>query len=870
MNSDKKAYYPPKLAISLFRWYCRPDRLEELEGDLGEFFERRIEGGDPLWKAKLFFWWNVLRCARSYSVKRTSKPLIMLPLFKSYFRLALRHSWKNKWSVMINVLGLGAALSMCIFVYSIYAFNIEFDTFYEGVDDVYRVYSMTYENERARRNDLSPGPLDYVLRNEISGIKQVASYLDEGTSIQIGNEYFSESVGIVSDDFFEMFKVPLWYGSFEEINQSSIYLTKETAKRLFGNEVALGKELTLYLGSDNKVELKVAGVLERIPENTSFQATVFISESIYLATRKIDPNDWERRYYMSHYVRTTPQHLSTIEKQLDSYLPQQNESHKSLKMTEFQMAPFLSPIHSFKEVERANTNRRLRREPLMIFTVLAALIFFVACFNLTNSSIAMIASRLIEIGVRKTLGSENHKILIQFFMEMGIVCSLSLVIGISLVNTVSGAILGLFGSSFPIQDVNIGGIILFLVVFLLFTTIIAGIMPALYAWKFQPIAIMRKSVKLRGVGFINKALTVAQYVFSIAVLTAAISFSNNVEFLDDLDPGYANDDIYVLEFDNKEFYEPVKQKVEQIAGITTSGAHGHIQVVWRSGRTKLLEIDTSSYELSTYVVDHSYLELMEIPVVRGRSFIQNSDAEVANSVIVNQEFVDRYFEGRDPINQKVKIAEVPKTIVGVVPNLVQDVYQDAEDKPIAFLPKNDPSYRYLIAKVNNGQKDEIESAFKSIWAETVDKPFDGSWQKDLAYGSAANDSNNLKKIFFYMAVLGCLLSIAGIFSLSKLNIAKRKKEISIRKVLGSSLNQLLVTLNKSFIVVLIISVTLGSIIGFLISDKVLGLIYKHYESASPVISLLIGLSIGAIAILIIISSILAPARTNPVAGLRNE
>ncbi len=868
--TKKGLYRPPQMAIRLFRWYCRTDRLEELEGDLEEFFFLRKDQGQPLWKAQLFYWWNVLRCYKTYSKSKTQKSMTFYPLFKSYFKLALRHSWKNKWSVLINVIGLGIALSMCIFVYSMYAYNIEFDTFYENVDDVYRVHSMTFENGRERRNELSPGPLDYVLRNEMSSITQVASFLDENATVQINTDYFKESIGVVSNDFFETFNIPLWYGSYAGFgSQPSIYLTKDAAKRFFGNQVALGEKLTVFLGANSKLELTVAGVFERIPTNTSFSLTILISEGTYLQSRGRDKDDWKTRYYTSHYIRTKPENLSGIKAHLSQFLPQQNESHASMKFTEFDLVPFLSPIQRSNEIHRSNSNLRISVEPQIIFTVLAVMIFLVACFNLANSSIAMIANRLKEIGIRKTLGSENYKILVQFLMEMGIICALSLIIGLAMVNMISGAVLGLFGASFPIQDVHLGGILIFLVLFLLFTTLIAGVMPALYAWKFQPIAIMRKSVKLRGVGWINRILTVAQYAFSIAVLTAAISFSNNAQFLEDLDPGYADDDIYVMDFDDRDYYLPVKEKMDQLAGVTTTGTYNHIQIMWRSGRTRLLEIDTSSYELRTFLVDESYLDFMEIPIIAGRSFIQDSQAEADKSIIVNQEFADRYYKN-DPLGKEVKIDGEGKTIVGVIPNLIQDVYQDAENRPYAFIPRKDDNYRYLIIKVSNGDKQLFEDNAKQIWSDVVDMPYDGSWQKDLAFGTAVKDSENLKLIFFWMAVLGCLLSIAGIFSLSKLNIAKKSKEISIRKVLGSSLKQLLMTINKPFMIILGISVVVGSVFGFLISDTALGMVYLYYQAVSPMISLVTGLFIGFIAISIITISILTPAKANPVAGLRED
>ncbi|MEO1256419.1 MAG: FtsX-like permease family protein, partial [Bacteroidota bacterium] len=362
-------------------------------------------------------------------------------------------------------------------------------------------------------------------------------------------------------------------------------------------------------------------------------------------------------------------------------------------------------------------------------------------------------------------------------------------------------------------------------------------MPALYAWRFQPADIVRKSVKLKGVSFINKVLTVAQYAFSIAVLSAAISFSNNQQFLDDLDVGYANEDVYALELQDQSVYPVVKQQIDQIAGVQTVGAQNHIQRFGRSSYRNLLDIDTASYEIHTYTLGDQYLDIMEIPITLGRDFISGSQSDQENSIIVNQEFVNQYFKEESPIDQVVKIDGKPRTIVGIYANLIHDVYNDAEDKPTAFMYAESDEYRYLIAKVDGLNKTKFEDLAKDIWSENVDSPYLGYWQKDLSYGSAVRDTENLRIIFLAMAILGGILSIAGIFSLSRLNVAKRLKEISIRKVLGSSFRQLLITINRSFIIILSISVIIGCMLGYFISDFVLGMVYEYYVDISPFTSL---------------------------------
>ena len=863
MYTERK-YHPPRLALKIFRWYCRPDRLEELEGDLAEFYHLRLADKGLKWKADLFYWWNVIRCYKTYAKSKTQKHSIMIPLFKSYFKLAMRHSWKNKWAVLVNVIGLGIALSMCIFVYSIYAYNFEFDDFYKNTDDVYRINAMTFENGQERRNEISPFPFESILRNEVAGVQQVSSYFSGRMGVKQGSDYFSEYVGVVSSDFFNMFDIPLWYGSKVDISdQPIVYLTQSAAKRLFGNKVALGESFTLYVSNDDRLEVTVGGVFERIPLNTSFDMDILISLDNYCRATDRDLNDWTRLRYTSHFIRASTGQLNQIEKALGKYVPQQNEGHESMKMNRFELVPFQSSIHNNDEMYRNNSNIRLGSDVLIIFTVLTVMVFLIACFNLANTSMAMISKRLKEIGVRKTLGSENRQILMQFLLEMGIVCLLSFIVAVSMVDLTSSSIMGLFGETFLVRDISLSGVILFILSFLVITTLVAGLMPALYAWRFQPVAIMRKSVKLKGVNWLNKSLTVAQFSFSIAVLSAAISFSNNSSFLDELNPGYENDNVYVLDLGESKYFNEMKQEVEQLAGVETVGTPNHVANFGRYSRTRILGIDTTRVELRTYSVGDGYLDFMDIPIAQGRSFIEGSELDQQSSIIVNQVFADRYFEG-DAVTKVVTIDSVRKTIVGVFPNLIQDVYSDSEDRPIAFLLDSASQFRFLISKINHGEKDEFVSSVKEIWSQNIDLPFDGEWQKDMAYGSAVRDTENLRIIFLGMAILGGFLSIVGVFSLAKLNVAKRIKEISIRKVLGASIRELLLTVNKSFTIILLIALATGGVLGYFVADTVLGMIYKFHAETSIMTSLLSGIFIILISAIMITSVTMVPANSNPV------
>ena len=796
--------------------------------------------------------------------------MTQLPLFKSYFKLALRHSWKNKWSVMINVVGLGLALSMCVFVYSIFAYNIEFDDFYDKTEDVYRIYGMTMDNGQERVNDFTPLPFLSVLNNDLAGVKQTSAFMDRSMSVKKGGDYFEEVIGVVTENFFEMFDIPLWYGSFADFGEEPIvFLTKPTAKRYFGNEVALGEKLSIYLDNENKLEVTVGGVFERVPLNSSFNFDILLSLGNYTRARQLETNSWDEFTYVSQYVRTTPDQVDFIESKLSEFLPRQNETHAAFKMTRLELVPFKSAIHNDRNIYRNNANTRLDYSIHIIFTVLAGMVFLIACFNLANTSMAMIAKRLKEIGIRKTIGSENRQILLQFLLEMGIVCALAFIIALSMINWTSSSIMSLFGETFLIKDIDLTGVILFVGGFLIFTTLVAGLLPALYAWKFQPVEIMRKDVKLKGIGWLNKGLTVAQFSFSIAVLSAAITFSQNLSFLDNLNLGYENEQIYVLDLGQASEYKEVKQRVDQIAGVHTAGTFHHIQNYGRSSWRSEVQVDTSIHEIRSYTISNDYVPIMEIPIISGRNFRGGSVAD-EDAILVNQEFAERFFKDQEALNQVVKIGEGRKTIIGIFPNLIDDVYIDSEEVPVILHYRVADQFRFLIAKVNHASKQEVEAQIKTIWNDLVDRPFDGSWQKDLAFGSAVRDTDNLKQIFLAMAILGGFLSIVGIFSLAKLNIAKRIKEISIRKVLGSTMKGLILTINKSFFIVLAIALVAGGALGFLVSGMVLQMIYRIYVDITPVTSIAAGTFVILLSVIVLTASTLTPARSNPVLGLREE
>ncbi len=856
---------PPRLASKLFRLYCRPDRVEELEGDLDEFYSRRLSDGTSKWRADLFYWWNVIRCYRSYARKKTQNNYIMGSLMKSYFKLALRHSWNNRLAVGINVIGLGVSLGLCVFVYMLYAYNLEFDTFFEDTEDVYRVHSIGESNGMQRRSEITPLAIDDKLRTEISGIEALSSYYAYTTTVKQEGAFSEHYIGFASSDFFEIFEMPLKYGSLSSFeDQPTIYIKDYVAKKYFGSGNPLGQSLTLYFGTE-KLEVTVGGVFEKIPLNSSFGFDILMAYNHYVRIKDIDKNDWSNHRYVGHFLKLNPNAIEQVESTLNGYLSQYNDEDRQLRIDEFELVPFRTELHADHIVYRKYTNGRFRPQVFIIFFVLISLVFLTACFNLTNTTVGLMAKRLKEIGVRKTLGSGSRQILVQFLFEMFVVTSLAFVVAVSSANYIATAIMGLFGATFILQDLNFLGLATFIGLFLLFTTVVAGLLPALYAWKFQPAAIIRKNVRLKGINWLNKSLTVAQFGFSITVLIIGITFSQNSQFLRNVDLGYNIDDIIYIPI-GKENMDKIRAKVDQIHGVSTAATGNHFGSFGRYSGQALLQVDTSFHDIQHYGVSQDYLEMMGIELAQGKFF----EGKNSEAVLVTQSFVKTYLKGEDPINKVLKLDSGRKVVIGVVRDIIDDVYEDSEDFPTVISLTKEDDYRHLVVKAFDGDPNRVNDEIKKIWSDHIDEPYPGELQSDFALGSAGRDTKNLQKIFISMAFLSGFLSLVGIFSLSKINIARRVKEISIRKVLGASIRELLLTVNRPFLYILSIALVMGCGLGYFISDVVLSMIYKYHVDASLLVSLGCGLMVLLISVLLISVSAVTPVSANPVQGIRDE
>lgn len=857
---------PPQRALRFFQWYCRPDRLEELEGDLREMHDKRQQQQISKLSLQLRFWWDVIRCFKLYSVKKTQLGM-NLSLYRSYFTVALRNSRKNAGPVLINIAGMGLALGFCITVYMLHAFNLEFDINHQDTDDIYRLHSIRLYNDEERRFELAPIPYVSKLENDVANIDEVTYYEANRGTIQVGDEYFSEYIASARDNFFDMFPLDLKYGSPEGLeNPTAIYLTQEITEKYFGSESPIGKRLTMFIGKEEGIELQVAGVFKPIPLNNSFDFNVFVNHEAIMQALNTTTTSWHEESNVAIYFRS--QNPDAVKETLQGFIPDQNANQENWKVSRFDVWSFMDDRYTEDNVAYSPANERITKSAVAVFTALAILILAVACFNLANTSMALMSRRVKEIGIRKTLGTSNRQLFIQFMLETLITSFLAFVLAILLTDVIGEQIWGLFGASFFLKDISIIRFMPFLVGFLLFCTFLAGVLPAMYAWRFSPTSMLNSGKSLKGVSGLQKVLTVGQYAVSICLLVSAWVFSKNSDYFGTIDLHYNYKDIVMIPLDGPKDYEVFKNELDQLSNaievVGTTGHHG-ISRTRAAFNTDSIDIEVASFHISP-----EYLPTMEIELKSGRNFIANSQAEQEKSIIVNEEFAKRYLSEIDPFQFKVSLNGEKKNIVGISKDIIHEIYFDYKPTPMVYFPASVEQYDLVLAKTAEGNTDELEKEIQAIWAGLFDTPYRGKPQSHVSSFYATRDARNLKLIFSSIAVLGSMLSLIGIFSLAALNVTKRLKEISIRRVLGATINQVMLIINKSFIVMLAVALLVGVAGGLLLSEAVLQMIYKFYLSGSIVDSIGIGLLVVLVATIFISLAAIRPVLANPSEGLRDE
>lgn len=894
MTTDKKPT-PPRWATKLLKWYCDPQLLEEVQGDLQEEFEyqlRRI--GEK--KAQREYVQNVLGFISPYTARRNTRdyfsPSFMNPaLVRNHIVVAFRHFRRQKALTLIHVAGLTLGIGACLMIYLITAFEFSFDTFHPQKERIYRIVGeMQFSTGETMHNNIVPSPAPMAMRQEITGLETVAGFqllehahvqIPQGSQPQLRIESRQPRGGtatmLTGPAYFDIFPYQWLAGSPTTAlaEPFQVVLTEQTAHRYFGEtpvERLLGKKL-IY---NDSLRVTVAGVVNDWRGNTDFGFTDFISLSTAEHSFLKQPfylSSWEYTTSSSNaFVKlaqgTTPQQVN---QQLTRLLAKYRKPDPRLRLR-LQLLP-LSEIHFNPNYSEYPFHKAHLPTLYSLFAV-AGFILLLAVINFVNLSTAQSLRRAKEIGVRKILGSSRTSLVGQFLTQTGLLTGLAVVLALLLMKP----LFWLFQAYTP-QGIRIEWLqpqtLFFLIGITVLTTLLAGFYPAQVLSAYSPVRSLNGEGCSPGHsnGYLRKSLIVFQFAIALCFAIGTIVISNQVHFMQTKDLGFQAERVLNLQTRPAEKSAKVAvlaDKLRQLPGIQQviqeaappMGFANIEQVVGYRGQ---------EFVVSVRPGNETYIPFYGLKLLAGRN-LQPGDGPT--EYVINETFARTlgFARSQQAVGQLLHSQDQTASIVGVVANFHQfSLREPIKPVVITNLPRfqKNLGIKLLPAREDDQAYQAILSTIETQWKQVFpDAPVMYSFLEE-SVDSAYDQEHKMAGLVKIGMSITLFISCLGILGLSVFTTEQRRKEVGVRKVLGATVSTLIVILSKEIVILVGLAVVIASpLAGYGLDQWLEGFAYR--------ISLqwwMFGLA-GLVALLLALVSIsfqtLKAARTNPVESLRND
>lgn len=805
---------PPKWANRLLEWYCRIDRLEQIQGDLHELFYLRVEEKGHK-KAQLSFVWDMMKSCRWQNIKR-NKTQNSVAMFFNYLKVGWRSLKGQKIPSFINIFGLSCAIACSIVAYMFVSSKLYRDRFHTNADNIYMLTHTAQVKDETIRFGMNADVIGKQTQNEISDIKQVVRLRSDRALVKRGNDVFFEGIDFIDAGFYEMFDFPLKYGSIEELQKPDrIAITTWASTKYFGDKYPVGEQLQISISGQIRT-LVVGAIIEPAPENSTIDFNFLIN---YDLMKEFYPDEGLEACVMVQ--------LDQAIEQVDlagftSLVDVNNGLNPEDPYLTFQLEP-LKSINS-KQI-RGGLGYSSNPAPLIVLPIIAILLLTLAIFNYLNIAIMMASKRVKEIGTRKVMGAKRNQIVFQFLVENLIVCFFALVLGLLIASNFFIPWFNALSSGTHKIDVFDPNIWYFLTTVLLVIGLTSGAYPAWYISSFRPVLIFKgASQTMKKSGFSSSLLT---FQFSLALITivaGSILVQTN-RTNEQRDWGYDHESRLVMNTPTLQDHKVLKEKLSTYPDVISLTSSTHTIGNIHGERT--MKIGGQNFEIDCVDGATNYAKVMGLRLEKGRFFERNSSSDKATGMIVNSTFMKEYaIDFKDQPN--VMIDSSIYHIVGVV----QDFHHydfEREIVPTAIMISDEEQFNYLSIEVASGRELDMFEEVKEVYHVQVnDTPFYGYMQSSV-FESYFADVKSISDLIVFTSFLAIILSTMGLYGLVSLIISNSMKIFSIKKVLGANNRQLSAKLYKKFGIILGISAVFGGLISIKVIAVLLKSIYSYHD-----------------------------------------
>jgi putative ABC transport system permease protein len=816
-----------------------------------------------------------------------------MSMFRNFIKIAFRSLLKQKVYSAINIVGLAVSITSCLLIVLYVKNELSYDKFNTKADNIYK---MVLERKYPDRSTLfSPIPHSFadVARTDIPEIQNtlrlggpfnntLVTYRVNDSEIRSFEE---DNILLADTAFFSFFDIKLLKGDKKTAltGANQMVITEATAKKYFGNTDPIGKTLGGDLG-----EFKITGVCENVPDNSHLKFDFLASWITFPFNRLDNYITFDSHTYLELKPGTDPSRVeSKFPKLVDTYAAGDVEKQLGHSWEDYKKAGngyryFLQPLTSI-HFDPLNIEGTIRpsgnRSYVYILAFIAVLILVIACINFMNLATARSAERAREVGVRKVMGSLKNHLVIQFLTESILIALIATAFALLSIQFVMPYFNDLIEKQLHLvftPDVIIG-----LLGFAVFVGIMAGIYPAFVLSGYSPVLIMKGNFSANAKGtWLRNGLVVFQFMISIVLIVGAIVVSDQMQFLQSKKLGYDKEQVVMVErafaLNDKAtlFIEELKRipEVQSAAGVSSmlGSARDFFGIQ--------LQPDGSTAVLTAkgMIMDDEFSETIGFELASGRNFSKETVDSL--SIVLNEQAV-KTFGLKDPLGSKLKqhnrnpdgtstVREF--VVIGVVKDFH---FQSLRDEITPLVIQSSELFRnipgYVAVRVKQGSTLQAISKIEMKWKEILPaQSFRYSFLNERMKQEYIEEQRS-GKLFTVFSGLAIIIACVGLFGLSAYTASLRTKEIGVRKVLGSTVGDVVILLSKDFTKLVLIAFVLAVPLGWWMMDQWLSN-FAYRIDLSLMSFLLAGILALLIALITVSYQSIKAAMVNPIKSLKSE
>lgn len=869
--ADHSDIFPPRLADRILGLFCKDELLEEIRGDLHEFYgmERTEKSA---WKANWSYWYHMLHFLRPFALKRKNNIIMNTTMYRSYIKTGFRNLKRQKLASFINVFGLATTIAISLVVYVLVDRQFSLDDFHTDGERIFAVQSRIDWNGPEETWGRTPLLLGPALKADIPQVQEMTRVYRSRATVRFGDNVFNEILTLADPSYLSMFEFPLIKGQKAALeDKQSIILSQASAEKYFNDQDPMGKELKVIIENQSYLFV-VAGVADDFPETASFTFSFLLPFENASEMAGLDLQAWRniKNESVFTFVKLDDAVSSTqVTTTLQAYESVVNGINEDWPISKFQLSPLPTLARNSQYVRESYASGSTP-EILVLFAIISILLLTSACFNYINIAVSMAQKRLSEIAIRKVVGGQRGQLISQFLTENFILCFVATILGALLgVYVLLPGINALFsGSGYTINLLENPTILSFLLILFVSLSLISGAYPALYISSFKPVVILKGKQNLARRNWLSRIFLGTQFFLTFIAIVSGFLFTGLNDFQEEQDWGYQPDDLLVVPVKNTEQFLAMQQLANQSPRIITAAGSGS-RIGLSAGQVAIKMLD-EKLTVRSFNVGPDYMNTLGLQVLEGRGFEANLTSDQESAILVNEQFLKQLDSGTSPFDQEIEIAEKTYKIVGVVNDFhFDDFFSPITPAILRLVPET--RYNYITLKSIPGGLKDTEALVKAEWsAGFPDVPYNGSPQ-EAVFDNFFNSSDALKSIMNFVAMVAIILSAMGLFGLVSLIILKKIKEYSIRKVLGAKGGHIIYLVSRQFLILMCIALLIAVPLSYFGYDSLFEQVFPGSLDTISAEPFLISIGILLAVIFFTISShIIQLLRMNPVKNLRLE